>query len=187
MLNQQYQEKIVPDLKKELNTDNRMALPSVKKVVINMRVPEGKENADAIEEPMRQLEKISGQKPKICRAKKAIADFQLKQGDPIGLQVTLRGRRMYDFLERLFRLVFPRLKDFRGFSKDQFDGDGNYNIGLDEQTVFPEIDIDKIDKVRGLQITIVTDTRDDKKAGLLLKYLGLPFKTKDNGKQSKNS
>lgn len=182
MLYQQYKQDIVPKMKKELDKENSLALPRVRKVVVNMRVAEGKEDPEAISEPMKQLGKITGQKAKICRAKQSISDFQLKQGDPIGLQVTLRGKRMYDFLERLFKLVLPRLKDFRGLAKNQFDGHGNYNIGLDEQTVFPEIDVDKIDKLRGLQVTIVTSTADDKQAEVLLKSLGLPFKKEKNGK-----
>ncbi len=179
MLFQQYKKEVVPELKKELDTANPLALPAVVKVVINMRVSEGKEDRGAIEEPKKQLKKITGQEPKVCRAKQSISDFKLTQGDPIGLQVTLRGKRMYDFLERLFKLVLPRLKDFRGLSKEQFDGQGNYNVGLEEQTVFPEIDVDKIDKVRGLQITIVTNTRDDQQAEVLLRNLGLPFKKEE--------
>lgn len=179
MLYQQYKQEIVPELKKELDKQNYLALPRVQKVVINMRVPEGKEDRGAIEGPEKQLKEITGQQPKLCRAKQSISDFKLTQGDPIGLQVTLRGKRMYDFLERLFKLVLPRLKDFRGLSKDQFDGQGNYNIGLEEQTVFPEVNVDKIDKVRGLQVTIVTNTRDDKEAEILLRNLGLPFEKED--------
>jgi large subunit ribosomal protein L5 len=179
MLFQQYKQEIVPKLKKELDTDNPLALPKVEKVVVNMRVSEGKEDRGAVEEPKKQLKKITGQKPKVCRAKQSISDFKLTKGDPIGLQVTLRGKRMYDFLERLFKLVLPRLKDFRGLDKDQFDGHGNYNIGLEEQTVFPEINVDKIDKVRGLQITIVTNTRNDEKAEALLRNSGLPFKKEE--------
>jgi len=176
MLNKQFQEEIKPDLEKELGVENPLAVPEVEKVVINMRVTEGKEAKDAVEKPMKELAKITGQHPEICRARRSISSFQLAQGDPIGLKVTLRGKRMYDFLERLFKLVLPRVKDFRGLSVDKFDDYGNYNLTIKDQSVFPEINVDKIEKSRSLQISIVTNTSSLVKAkGLLLK-LGLPLK-----------
>ena len=181
MLFQKYKTEIIPKLQKELGIKNPLALPRVTKVVINMRVPEGKENKQAVAEAAEELKLITGQQPKICRARQSVSGFKLRKGDPIGLKVTLRRKRMYDFLEKLFFLVLPRLRDFKGLSLSQFDGQGNFNIGLREQTVFPEVNLDKVRKTRGLQITIVTNTRDQKKAKVLLEVLGLPF-AKDKGK-----
>lgn len=175
MLFQKYQDKIIPELKKELRIDNPLALPRVEKVVINMRIPEGKESKEAVTEAIEDLKIITGQGPRICRAKQAVSGFKLRKGDPIGLKVTLRKKRMYDFLDRLFNLVLPRLRDFRGIPVDQFDQAGNFNFSLREQTVFPEINLDKIKKERGLQVTIVTNTKDKAKAEVLLRILGLPF------------
>ncbi len=175
MLFQNYKTEIVPKLKKKLGIKNPLALPRVIKVVINMRVPEGKENKQAVAEAIEELKLITGQHPKVCRARKSVSGFKLRKGDPIGLKVTLRGKRMYDFLEKLFFLVLPRLRDFKGLSLSQFDGQGNFNIGLREQTIFPEINLDKIKKTRGLQVTIVTNTQDQEKAKILLEVLGLPF------------
>lgn len=175
MIFQDYRKKIIPKLKKELGIKNFLALPRVEKVVINMRVSEGKESKEAVEEAIEELGLISGQKPRICPARKSVSGFKLRKGDPIGLKVTLRGKRMEDFLKKLFSLVLPRLRDFRGLSPKQFDRGGNFNIGLREQVVFPEIDIDRVKKTRGLQITIVTRAKDRKKAEILLAALGLPF------------
>lgn len=175
MLFQKYKSEIVPKLQEKLGINNPLALPRVVKVVINMRVPEGKENKQMIDEAIEELKLITGQKPRVCRAKKSVSGFKLRKGDPIGLKVTLRGKRMYDFLEKLFFLVLPRLRDFKGLSVNQFDSSGNFNIGLREQTIFPEINIDKIKKVRGLQVSIVTNTQDKEKAKILLEVLGLPF------------
>ncbi len=175
MLNKQFEEKIKPELKKKLDLDNSLAVPEAEKVIINMRVPEAKENKEAVDQPIDQLAKITGQKPKICRARQSISSFQVTQGDPIGLKVTLRDKRMFDFLEKLFKIVLPRVKDFQGLSPDQFDENGNYNLTLKDQSVFPEINIDKIDKSRSLQITIVTDTQSVEKAKKMLLVLGLPL------------
>jgi large subunit ribosomal protein L5 len=151
-----------------------------------MRVTDAKENKKAIEEPMSDLAKITGQKPRVCRAKRAISSFSLSQGDPIGLKVTLREKKMYDFLERVFRLVLPRVKDFRGLSADQFDDFGNYNFTLEDQSVFPEINVDKIEKTRPLQITVVTSTDSKEEARELLMGLGLPFTREEPVNQSKH-
>jgi len=175
MLIERYKNEIIPALKKELDLQNPMSIPKVKKVVVNMGIAEAKEDKQLIEEYSSELAKITGQKPSICKAKRSISSFKLRQGEPIGLKVTLRGRRMYDFLERLFNLAFPRVRDFRGFSRKQLDKEGNYSIGITEQIVFPEIEIDKIKKSKGLQVTIVTNTTDPKAAVTLLKLMGLPF------------
>lgn len=175
MLYKKFQQKIKPELVKQLGVKNPLVVPEVEKVVVNMRVPEGKESKDAINAPMEEIARITSQKPKICRARHSVSDFSLSQGDPIALKVTLRGKRMYDFLEKLFRLVLPRVKDFRGLSPDQFDEHGNYNLTLHDQSVFPEIDVDKIEKTRSLQITITTSTESVEKAKKLLLDLGLPL------------
>ncbi len=176
MLNKQFQEEIKPELQKELGVKNPQAVPVVEKVIVNMRVTEGKEDRGAIEKPMDELAKITGYKPKVCRARRSISGFSLTQGDPVGLKVTLRKKRMYDFLEKLFKLVLPRVKDFRGLSPDQFDESGNYNLTLRDQSVFPEINVDEIEKPRSLQVTIVTSSQSVEEAKKLLLVLGLPLK-----------
>lgn len=170
-LKQKYQKEIAPKLAKEFGLDNVLAAPKLKKVVVNIGIGE---EAQEPNPATKDLAVITGQRPKICRAKKSIADFKIQKGDPIGLMVTLRGERMYDFLEKLFKIILPRLRDFHGLSLKGFDGQGNYTLGLREQTVFPEVDYGKITKVRGLEITIVT-TGDDKKSQRLLEELGMPF------------
>ncbi len=180
MLKKQFQEKIKPDLKKSLQLKNSMAVPQVEKIVVNMRVPEGKDDRGAIEEPIKEISLITGQKPKICRAKQSISAFGLVKGSPIGLQTTLRGKKMYDFLERLVKLVLPRVKDFRGLSPEKFDQYGNYNLTLKDQSVFSEINLDEIKKTNSLQVTIVTNTSSVEKSKQLLLSLGLPLK-KENG------
>ena len=177
-LYQKYQQEVVPTLQKEWGLKNPLAVPRVEKVVVSIGIGEMAHNKEILQKASDYLAQITGQKPKLCRAKKSIAGFKIRQGDPIGLMVTLRRRRMYDFLDKLFTIVLPRVRDFQGVSRTAFDGHGNYNLGLREQTVFPEIDYDKIDKVRGLQVTIVTNTDDDKKAERLLELLGLPFEKK---------
>jgi len=176
MLFENYKSEIIPKLQKKLGIKNPWALPRVVKLVVSMRVPEGKENKQAVVEAAEELKMITGQQPKVCRARQAVSGFKLRKGDPIGLKVTLRGKRRDDFLEKLFLLVLPRLRDFKGVSPNQFDQGGNFNIGLREQTVFPEIDIDKVKKQRGLQITIVTKSRNRREAKILLETLGLAFK-----------
>lgn len=173
-LKQKYQKEIAPKLAKEFGLDNLLAVPKFKKVVVNIGIGEGAQDKNLLNSAAEDLAAITGQRPKICRAKKAIADFKIQKGDSIGLMVTLRGKRMYDFLEKLFKIILPRLRDFHGLSLKGFDGQGNYTLGLPEQTVFPEVDYGKITKVRGLEITIVT-TGDDKKSQRLLEELGMPF------------
>lgn len=170
-----YQEIAVPELKKLLNTDNLMALPKITKTIISMRVSEGKESKEILEEAKTALSVITGQGPVVCRARRAISGFKLREGDPIGLKVTLRRKRMNDFLEKLFVLVLPRLRDFKGLPLSSFDDGANFNIGLNDITVFPEIDFNKIKKNFGLQITLVTNTRDEQASRTLLESLGMPF------------
>ena len=154
---------------------NVMQVPRLEKVVINIGLGEAIQNPKALEAAERDLADISGQHPVITRAKKSIASFKLRAGMPIGMMVTLRGRRMYDFLDRLFNAVLPRIRDFQGVSRNSFDGRGNYSLGLKDQLVFPEIDYDKVDKARGLEITIVTTASSDEEGRRLLELLGMPF------------
>ncbi len=170
-----YRQEIVPRLQEELGVRSPMAVPRIIKVVLNIGLKEAKEDKKVIETTSEQLAAISGQKPKLCRAKKSIAGFKLAKGQPIGLCVTLRGQRAFAFLEKLFTIVLPRVRDFSGLSPKGFDGRGNYSLGISEQIVFPEIDFAKIDKVRGLQITIVTNAGNDEKARMLLTELGMPL------------
>jgi large subunit ribosomal protein L5 len=170
-----YRKEIVPSLQQELGMKSPMAVPRVIKVVLNIGLKEAKEDKKVIEAASDQLATISGQRPKLCRAKKSIAGFKLAKGQPIGLCVTLRGQRAFTFLEKLFTIVLPRVRDFNGLSPLGFDGRGNYSLGISEQIVFPEIDFTKIDKVRGLQITIVTNAGNDEKARMLLTKLGMRF------------
>lgn len=170
-----YKKEIVRDLKKELGVKSPMAVPRISKVVINIGLKEAKDDKKVIEMAEGQLGTISGQKPRLNRAKKSIAGFKLGKGQPIGLSVTLRGDRAFSFLEKLFKIVLPRVRDFSGLSQEGFDGNGNYSLGISEQIVFSEIDFSKIDKVRGLEVTIVTTAKNDKEAKLLLERLGMPF------------
>ena len=162
-------------LQKELGIKNLMALPKLSKIVVNMGVRDALIDKKNIEKGMELMMEITGQKPKVTKAKKAIAGFKLRAGEPIGLMVTLRGKRMDGFFRKLVNVVFPRFKDFRGVSKKSFDGNGNYTLGLTETTVFPEIDPGKIDKIQGLEIVIVTTAKDNKEGLALLSALGMPF------------
>lgn len=182
-LKQRYQEEIVPALMKELNASNVYQVPKVVKVVINVGLGESTQNSKALENGLRDLELITGQKPQVTRAKKSVATFKVRQGMPIGAMVTLRGHRMYDFLSKLNGIVLPRIRDFRGLSEKAFDGRGNYNIGIRDQLVFPEIEYDKIDRVRGMNITIVTTAQNDMEARALLESLGLPFRKREQKSQ----
>jgi len=175
MLFDKYQKEIAPVLKKELKIANPMALPRVEKVIINMRVSDGKDNRQAPELAAEELRLIVGQQPRVCLAKKAVSGFNLRKGSPIGLKVSLRGKRMYDFLEKFFSIVLPRLRDFRGIPDSQFDQSGNFNIGLRDHTIFPEVNIDQVKSSRGLQVTIVTNARNNQEARRLLELMGLPF------------
>lgn len=176
-----YQQKIVPQLQKELGLKNPLAVPRVEKVVVNLGLGEAVADKNLIAKSAEILSAITGQKPKVNPARLSISSFKLRKGMPIGLKVTLRGKRMYHFLEKLFRIVLPRLRDFQGVPPKGFDGRGNYNLGLPEQIIFPEVEYEKIDKVRGLEVSFITSADSDKAAKLLLGALGLPFaKSKKN-------
>lgn len=175
-LKERYQNEVVPQMLREFGYRNPMEVPRVVKVVVNIGLGEALENVKALDAASRDLATITGQKPIITRAKKSIAGFKLRAGNPIGAKVTLRGKRMYDFLDRLFNVALPRQRDFRGVSPDAFDGRGNYTLGLREQLVWPEIDYDSIDRVRGMEITIVTTARSDEEARHLLRLMGMPFR-----------
>lgn len=175
-LKERYRAEITPTLVEEFGYTNVMQVPRLEKVVINVGAGEALQNAKALDAISQDLMVITGQKPIITRARKSIASFKLREGNPIGAKVTLRGNRMFDFLDRLMNIALARQRDFRGVSPDSFDGRGNYAIGLTEQLVWPEIDYDKIDKVRGMGITIVTTAETDEEARRLLALLGMPFK-----------
>lgn len=174
-LKQKYQEEITPSLMKKFNYNSVMQVPKIEKIVINMGVGDAVQNAKALDSAVEELSLISGQKPLITRAKKSIAGFRLREGMPIGAKVTLRGERMYDFLQKLIAVSLPRVRDFRGVSKNSFDGRGNYTLGIKEQLIFPEIDYDRVNKVRGLDIVIVTTANTDEEAKELLTEFGMPF------------
>lgn len=174
-LKELYREQLVPTLQKELGYQNVMRVPRLKKIVVNVGVGEALQNAKALDAAVQDITTITGQKPIVTRARKSIASFKLREGNPIGVKVTLRGDRMWDFLDRLCNLALPRQRDFRGISPDSFDGRGNYTLGLTEQLIFPEIDYDSIDKIRGLELTIVTTAQTDEEGYQLLRYLGMPF------------
>jgi large subunit ribosomal protein L5 len=174
-LQEKYRREIVPAMMSELSYANVMQVPRLKRIVINIGLGEAIQNAKALEAAEKDLAAISGQHPVITRAKKSIAAFKLRAGMPIGMMVTLRGRRMYEFLDRLINAVLPRIRDFRGMSRNSFDGRGNYSLGLKDQLVFPEIEYDKVDKARGLEITIVTTASSNEEGRRLLELLGFPF------------
>jgi large subunit ribosomal protein L5 len=174
-MKEQYQG-LVPDLMKNLTLENVMQVPRIEKVVVNIGLGEAMDNPKALDAAVSDLSQITGQKPIVTIARKSIANFKLREGRQIGAKVTLRGERMWAFLDRLMNIVLPRVRDFRGVSPDSFDGRGNYTLGLREQLIFPEIEYDKIDKIRGMEITIVTTARNDDQARALLQMLGMPFK-----------
>jgi large subunit ribosomal protein L5 len=176
-MRERFRTTVVPAMMKERGYGNPFQVPRLSKVVINMGVGEGKENAKVLDFATADLQAISGQKPIITRAKKSIANFKLRENVPIGCKVTLRGPRMYEFLDRLVNVALPRVRDFKGVPPKGFDGRGNYNMGLKEQIIFPEIVYDKVDKVRGMDITMVTTARTDEEAKALLTHLGVPFRT----------
>ena len=175
-LKTRYREEIRKNLNEEFKYDNVMQIPGVTKVVVNMGVGEAARDSKVINGALEDLTAITGQKPQLRRAKKSIANFKLREGMPIGARVTLRGDRMWEFLDRLLTIALPRIRDFRGLSDQQFDGHGNYTFGLTEQTMFYEIDIDKIDRPRGMDITVVTTATNDDEGRKLLRELGFPFK-----------
>jgi large subunit ribosomal protein L5 len=174
-LKQKYQDEITTSLMNKFNYDSVMQVPKVEKIVINMGVGDAVQNSKALDSAVEELSLISGQKPLITRAKKSIAGFRLREGMPIGAKVTLRGERMYEFLQKLIGVSLPRVRDFRGISKKAFDGRGNYTLGVKEQLIFPEINYDKVSKVRGMDIVIVTTSNTDEEARELLAQLGMPF------------
>ena len=180
-LKERYQAEIVPTLLKEFNYPNVMAVPRIEKVVLNIGIGESIQNPKALDAASRDLAAISGQRPWVRRAKKSIAAFRLRAGMPVGLMVTLRGDRMWEFLDRLLNLALPRVRDFRGVPTRSFDGRGNYTLGLREQLIFPEIEYDKIDKLRGLEVTIVTTANNDTEARRLLEAIGVPFQRAERG------
>jgi len=175
-LKARYKAEVVPALQKEFNFANVMQIPTLSKIVVNMGVGEAARDSKLIEGAIRDLTIITGQKPLVNRAKKSIAQFKLREGQPIGAHVTLRNDRMWEFMDRLLSISLPRIRDFRGLSPKQFDGKGNYTFGLTEQVVFPEIEQDKVDRPRGMDITIVTTAANDDEGRALLKMLGFPFK-----------
>jgi large subunit ribosomal protein L5 len=174
-LKEKYQQNVVPQLKEKFGYKNVHQIPKLDKVVINMSVSDAITNSKALDVALKELETISGQKPIVTKAKKSIAAFKLREGMNIGGKVTLRGERMYVFLDKLFNIVLPRIRDFRGLSRKSFDGRGNYNMGLREQLVFPEINFDKVDKARGMDIVIVTTAKTDEEATTFLESMGLPL------------
>ncbi len=176
-LKTRYNEEIVPKLKEQFSYTNIHQVPKVVKIIINRGLGEASQNAKALESSINELAVITGQKPVVTRAKKAIAGFKLRKGMPVGVMVTLRGERMYAFLDRLINLSLPRIRDFRGISAKSFDGRGNYSLGLREQLVFPEIDYDSIERIRGMDISIVTSATTDEEGRALLKEMGMPFRT----------
>ncbi len=173
---EQYKQEITPKLMEKFAYKNIMQVPKIEKIIINVGVGEAIQNPKAMDGAVNDLMAITGQKPIITKAKKSIAGFKLREGMPIGCKVTLRGERMYDFLYRLINIVLPRVRDFRGVSPQAFDGRGNYSLGIKEQTIFPEIEYDKIDKIRGLEVVIVTTAKTDEEARELLKSMGMPFR-----------
>jgi large subunit ribosomal protein L5 len=175
-LQEDYNAKIIAKLKEQFGYQNIHQVPKVSKIIINRGLGEASQNAKALESSINELATITGQKPVVTRAKKAIASFKIRQGMPVGVMVTLRGDRMYAFLERLIHLALPRIRDFRGISPKSFDGRGNYSLGVREQLIFPEIDYDAIDQIRGLDISIVTTANNDEEGRTLLQEMGMPFR-----------
>ncbi|MCE2490347.1 MAG: 50S ribosomal protein L5 [Anaerolineae bacterium] len=175
VMKQRYREEAVPQLVEAFRYGNRMQVPAIQKVVVNIGVGEALDNPRALEGAIEDVRTITGQQPVVTRARRSIANFKLREGRSIGVKVTLRGERMWGFLDRFINVALPRVRDFRGVSPDSFDGRGNYTIGLREQLIFPEIHYDRIDKVRGMEITIVTTARTDEEGRRLLRLLGMPF------------
>jgi large subunit ribosomal protein L5 len=177
-LKERYEKEMVPVLMKDLELSNPYQVPQILKVVVNVGLGDGAQNAKLFDNGVEELQMITGQKPLITRAKQSIAGFKIRQGMPIGAKVTLRGDRMYDFIAKLTGIVLPRIRDFRGLNPNGFDGQGNYNLGLKDQLVFPEINYDKVQRMRGLNITIVTSARNDMEARALLEQFGFPYQKK---------
>jgi large subunit ribosomal protein L5 len=178
-LQERYREDIAPALRKEFSYENPMQIPRLSRITVNVGVGEAKDNARALDATVRDISQITGQKPVVKKARKSIAQFKLREGQPVGVMVTLRGTRMWEFLDRLVNAALPRTRDFRGVPARSFDGRGNYSLGLREQLIFPEISYDQIDKTRGLEVSIVTTAQTDQEARRLLELLGMPFQKED--------
>lgn len=178
-LKEVYKKNMVPELMKKFGLKNIHEVPALEKIVLNVGLSEAKDNVKVVDIAVAEIAAITGQKPKVCRAKKSISNFKLRMGMPIGIMVTLRGDRMYEFYDRLVNVAIPRIKDFRGLEPKAFDGRGNFNLGLNEQYIFPEIVVEKSDKARGMNITIVTSTKKDEQARELLSLMGMPFKKRE--------
>lgn len=176
-LQEQYKEKVFPTLLNEFAYKNKMQVPKLEKIVVSMGVGDAIQEKKRLDEASSDMMKITGQKPKVCRARKSVSNFKLREGMPIGCMVTLRGQRMYEFLDRLVNLAIPRVRDFRGLNPKGFDGRGNYNMGFNEQSVFPEIEIDKVQYQQGMNITMVTSAKTDDEARRMLALFGMPFRT----------
>jgi len=174
-----YLKNVVPVLEKEFGFKNINEVPKLTKIVINIGLSEAKENIKVVETASDELAAITGQKPLVCKAKQSVSNFKIREGMPIGIKVTLRGAIMYEFLDRLINVAMPRIRDFRGIEPNKFDGRGNFNLGLTEQYIFPEINVEKSDKARGMNITFVTTAKKDEHAKKLLEYLGMPFKKRE--------
>ena len=176
-LRSRFEKEVAPALLKELELKNTMAVPRLNKIVVNMGMGEATQNSKVMDPAVNELGQITGQKPIITKAKKSIAQFKVREGNPIGVMVTLRGDRMYEFFDRLVNIALPRVRDFRGVPTKSFDGRGNFTLGVRDQLIFPEIDYSKVEKMRGMNITIVTTAGDDDQARALLKHMGMPFRT----------
>ncbi len=175
-LREKYVKEVLPALMKEFGLDNPMAAPKLEKIVVNMGVGEATQNAKVIDPAVSEMQQIAGQKPVVTKAKKSIAQFKVREGNPIGVMVTLRGDRMYEFFDRLVNIALPRVRDFRGVPTKSFDGRGNFTLGVRDQLIFPEIDYSKVEKMKGMNITIVTTAGNDDQARALLKHMGMPFR-----------
>jgi len=177
-LKEQYKTSVLPEMKKRFGYGNVMQVPTLEKIVVNMGVKEAPQDAKVLDAVMGDLAAITGQRPSVRRARKSIANFKIREGMPVGCAVTLRGRRMWEFFDRLVNVAIPRIRDFRGVPTRSFDGRGNYTLGMEEQTVFPEIDYDKVAKIQGMDVVIVTTARTDEEGMTLLELLGMPFRRK---------
>jgi large subunit ribosomal protein L5 len=175
-LQQRYLDRVVPALQKQFDYGNPMQVPQIAKVIVNIGIGEAKDNPRALEAAVNDVRQVTGQQPVVVRARKSVAAFKLRAGMPVGIKVTLRGRRMWQFLEKLVGVALPRIRDFHGVPEDDFDGRGNYSLGLREQIIFPEIDYDHIDKIRGMEVVIVTSARTDEEGRALLTEIGMPFR-----------
>ncbi|MBD3275583.1 MAG: 50S ribosomal protein L5 [Candidatus Marinimicrobia bacterium] len=179
-----YRETIMPEMKKRFDYDNTMRIPALKKIVVNMGLGIAKDEPQQLERGIEELTTITGQKPVVTRAKKSIANFNIREGMPIGVRVTLRGAKMYEFLDRFISLALPRVRDFNGVSDRSFDGSGNYSIGVQEQIIFPEIEYDKVDRIRGMDVTFVTSSETDEECFELLRLFGMPFVRREESQQA---